>query len=528
MLLRTKTITRYSYSIKANDIKKKLSRYSGSSLIECFFKHNSQFRNPKIGALSNYPWCCFLALKWKFSNKENKDVLEMGYDDFVKIINRIYDLQTEAANLSAENNLFLGMRRMMINQFLYQYPDKFNYSSLIRQYIWYCEEGEYYKDEFFKLTGLKLENFYMLASYFAIISSINSKNDSELFPFKLFILHWVDLIGVSQVKAFINLISIRIEGINYFFEEHKLDNSVTMEYYQDTPMLKKPAILYDDGLVVLSKKILKAGLIGIVPDIFKINLSNYKDKFGVTLEKYTESVFDYYGFPFITPNGIKSLYAVHNLNGKSCDYIIKEKNGIVLIDCKAIEPAPFVKSTNDPEKLRQRLESSFIKGIFQCQNTAFNLSSINYIQKNDDISILIVLHRDHYIPNGSDVQDLIKPTLSDEITEKYGSLPVDLKRVYYITIDELENLLGICKHQTLTVNSFITRCAKKDSSPLTKKANIAMHMHDVMPEGVKDIEKIKGVGDLLFKQVEGSITNVSKAWDGRTEEYMSILNYMRS
>lgn len=529
MSIRMKTLTPISYSIKVNAIKKKLARFKDHDFLKNFYRHFHSFRDERNGIISNFPWCCYLALKWKFSFPENRGTENMPYNDFVMIINRIYDLQSEASNLNAETNVILGVRRMMINQLLYQQPDKFNYASLIRQYIWYCEGELYFKENFYRVTGLELSNYYRMASYFVLIASINERNDSETFPYKLFILHWVPLIGIRQVKKFLELISLKPENIRGFIDGHKYDQNLIIEYYEDTPMLRKPAILAQEGLVVLSKKILNAGLVNLVPEILKSNFKEeYKVAFGKALEHYTAHVFNYYDYHFTNESEIKELYRKYGLKGKSVDFLIHESDGYTLIDCKAIEPAPYIKTTSNPERLRQRLKSSFIKGILQGEHTASNLLKSGTIKPSLKLSIIVVVHRDHYLSNGSDVESLIYGTLSHELTEKYGGLPVPLSRVYYITIDGLEHLLGLCKKKNISLNAFIDYCSGCDSSFKEKRASIDMHMSEILPEGVEDMEHIKNVGDMLFQDITDVIGDGSKIWQGKVEEYISMLNFLHS
>lgn len=529
MSFRMKTLTPISYCLKVNAIKKKLARYKDHDFLRNFYRHFHSFRDEKTEIISNFPWCCFLALKWKFSSPKNRSVESMSYHEFVIIINRIYDLQTEASNLNAESNVILGVRRMMINQFLYQHSNKFNYASLIRQHIWYCEGEPYFKEKFHKITGIELSNYYRMASYFVIMASINERTDSEVFPYKLFILHWAPLIGIEQVKKFLDLISLKVDNIREFIGEHKYHQSLIIEYYEDTPMLRKPAILAKEGLVVLSKKILKAGLVNLVPEILKLNLKEeYKVAFGKTLEHYAANVFSYYGYNFTTESGIKELYKKYDQKGKSVDFLICESDGYTLIDCKAIEPAPYIKTTSDPERLRQRLKPSFIKGIFQGEHTAANLLKSGTIKPSEKLSIIVVVHRDHYLSNGSDVESLIYKSLSSELTEKYGDLPVPLSRVYYITIDGLEHLLGLCKKKNISINALIDYCSECDSSFERKRASIEMHMNEILPEGVEDMENIKSVGNMLFQGVPDVMGDGSKIWQGKVEEYILMLDYLRS
>jgi len=528
MKFRSTIITPYSYSYKANAIKKKLARFKWEDFLTNLFIHLESFRDSRVGVVSNFPWCCFLALKWKFSSKENADAMNMTYDDFIKVINMVYDLQNEASNLSSENNVILGVRRILINQLLYQQSDKFNYASLIRQYIWYCKGTSFYTDEFKRITGVDLDSYYKMASYFVLISSINSKSDSEIFPIKLFILYWVPIVGVEQVRNFIKLVSIKPYELFEYIGGYAYSKSVTIEYYQDTPMLQKPVLLTDSGLTVLSKKILKAGLVNLVPEILKDNSLSYKDKFGKTLERYTASVMNYYGYSYLSESEIKKIYKQNGIEGKSADFLITENNSRVLVDCKAIEPAPFVKTTSDPQRLKERLSSSFIKGIFQCQETAKNLLTCGSINPQESLSIIIVIHRDHYISSGDDVLKLIYPDLEMEIVHLYGEVPVPISNIYYITIDAFERLLGICKMKGISLNEFIMMCAEKDKNPSTKMASINFHMANFMPEGVKDTKEISEVANLLFDDIGDVIESNNTIWDNKVETYVEIYNYIVS
>lgn len=528
MNIRLKTLTAYSYGIKVDAIKNKLKSYNDEDFLTNLFTHFQSIREPKVGVVSNFPWCCFLAMKWKFVEKSKNPTQRMNYDEFIKIINRIYDLQSEASSFGFGDRLILSIRRMMINQLLYQQSDKFNYSSLARQFLWYCEGDDFYEKLFYESTGLHLNNYYQMASYLTIIGSINEKIESEVIPLKLFILHLVPKFGAEQVKQFLSLVSLRPEELRGYFLKYKREKNVTVEYYEDTPIVSKPLILTQEGVTINCKRLMKAGLVSLVPDLLKAQNSKYKIKFGRTLEDFVSGVLNHYSYDFLRESDIKKEYRRHKLDGMSIDFLVSEPDGKVFIDCKAIEPGAYIKTSNDPNKLQERLESSFIKGIVQGEECASLINSISSFPHELKLSIIIVVHRDHFISTGVEVENMIQPGLFERIRLDNGGVLVDPKRIYYITIDEFEHLLGICREKSISINHFIDHCVNNDSSPSTRKASISMHMSEIQPEGVKDLDSIRQAADKMTDDVFEVIKDSSSIWSGRVEEYMAIKDYILS
>ncbi|MCM2137557.1 hypothetical protein MUU52_27570, partial [Klebsiella pneumoniae] len=55
----------------------------------------------------------------------------------------------------------------------------------------------------------------------------------------------------------------------------------------DPPMMMKPFILIDEGLIILSKHLLRASLSSLVPTLLKDKHgSSYKDRFAKVMESY--------------------------------------------------------------------------------------------------------------------------------------------------------------------------------------------------------------------------------------------------
>lgn len=528
MILRIKNLKRNEYSEKVDMIKKKLSTYSDSSFFNNMFIHFQTIRNPEVGVAHNFPWCCFLAMKWKYTTTCKLHPKEMSYDDFVKIINRIYDLQNEAANLPQDDYVLLSLRRMMINQLLYQSNDRFNLNSLIRQYIWYCQsEDDWYSKAFLKITDLSLESYYKMALYFTTISCVNSSLESEEYPVSKFAIHLVPLFGVKNVKSFLNLTCLKMNEIRPYLAGFKNDRNITMEYYEDTPMLSKPLVFKGDSVTVLCKMIMKSGFVNLVPELLKLNYrEEYKSHFGRTLETYVSYFLKKHNYSFLTEAEIKRTYNFNKVKGKAVDFIIKQEDGDVYIDCKAIEPGNYIKTSNDQEKLKQRLTSSFIKGIFQGEECASILNKINQKKPSKNDSLIIIVHRDHFISNAKVVEELIYPELFAEVKVKCNGININPERIYYITIDEFEYLVTLCKEKNISINSVISHCCKSDSELQNKKFNIMMHVAELAPEGIKDDELIANARGELMDEIIETIKKGNSIWSGKVGAYIKIRDYL--
>ncbi|MFB4224841.1 hypothetical protein ACE1SU_30905, partial [Klebsiella pneumoniae] len=139
------------------------------------YDHFQTILKPELGISSNFPWCCFLALKWKLSEPLKRNVSPMNKRDFIDIVNRIYNLQNEVSGFFDDKKVLLSLRRMIINQQLYQAPMKLELNTLARQYYWYCNyDGGYFDKVFQETHGITLESYYKISAYFAMMSCIDN------------------------------------------------------------------------------------------------------------------------------------------------------------------------------------------------------------------------------------------------------------------------------------------------------------------------------------------------------------------
>lgn len=520
------------YKEKVFAIKKKLSAYDDDSFFNNMYQHFQRIRDPRTGIVSNFPWCCFLALKWKFTEPSRGTSRIMKEKDFVDIINRIYNLQSEVEGLFDDSKILLSIRRMIVNQQLYQVSMRLELNTLARQYYWYHNYGGGYFDRNFKeLYGIRLKDYYKISAYFSIFSCIGEDKESAFISYSVILIHLVPYFGAETIKNYLNLVSVKWSDLRSFMSLFKDEQQKEIEYFLDTPMLNKPLIQTDAGLVILSKHILRASLTALVPSLLKKELSSaYKDKFGKTMEFYIGSLLDEVFVNVIKEHEILELYRKNKISERTkvVDFIVQEEGGSVYIDSKAIEPDKTVKYSNSALHIKQRLGNSFIKGVLQGQDCARAMNFMNGNEISLKDSLIIITHMDHYISTGKTIEDMLDDSFFEMIEAKYGKLSISKDRIYYMTIEEFELLTEVCRNNKITLTSIIDACCRDDSSSGTQKFNVMMHLYKIPPEGIPDRNIVENTRDFLFDELIESMKKSKFHWDGKIKEYLALKEYISS
>lgn len=516
------------YVLELKSIKRKLNRYSDISFLSRMYQHLSSFRNEQHGVISNFPWCCFLALKWKFSSDPINDK-ELSMREFIDIINRIYNLQIYAMSLHKDKRVFLSIRRIMIPQMLFQSRWKADINSLARQYMWFCQmDKDYYRNSFKEIAGFSLEDFYKISCYLSAICYIDDESDSGSLQFNVILIHLLPSFGLEVISLYLKFVSLRFDEIRSFMQSHKYDDNRKSEYFEDTPLIKKPIIIMDDKLIFLSKKILNVSLSNMIPNLLKLHYgTKFKEKFGQLMERYVGDLLVELNVSLLTEDDIYKEYKRNNIQGKVVDFIVKYENSSVFIDSKAIEPDKVIKSSDYAKTLKDRLKNSFTKGIIQGEECASKLSSLGYTNNPESDSLIIVTHKDHHIPTGKMIGELIDEDLFSKIESKHGELKIKKERIYYITIDDLEDLIYICKTKGISITEVINKCVKDDSDKLREKASFNMHLHSYLDSGIPDRDDIIKYRDYLMDASMEHARNAQEVWSGSVDVYITAYAQFR-
>ena len=201
---------------------------------------------------------------------------------------------------------------------------------------------------------------------------------------------------------------------------------------------------------------------------------------------------------------------------KIVDFIINEDAKIYL-DSKAIEPNALVSTSHDPDVLKRSLEASYIKAIFQGQECCHALTQGNMFDPSENF-LLIVVHQDHYISSGVRIEELIYPDLSKEIIEKFDHMPIPIKNIYYLTIDDLEILVAIESQKKYSISEILREAAIRDEKPETSCMLFSMHIEKFGGSHLNNDMRDRCKYD--FDDGMNFIFENSKYWNGKIYEFM--------
>ncbi|MBM7345050.1 hypothetical protein [Pantoea coffeiphila] len=522
--------SRNQYANKVQAIRKKLNTYTHSSFLNQLYIHFQSLRNPQNGLVSNFPWCCFLALKWKYLGDVSSEARDINDREFDKIINRIYALQNDASDLHQMNSIELEIRRMIISQMFYQTPAKAHMHALARQFLWFCgSDSPWFRDNFLAQTGIRLQDYYLISFHLLTHNTLTGRTESLRIPLRELIIPLSPALNMTTLKNYLSLLSLYSEDLTSFFSRYACDGPLASEYFEDTPLIKKPFLMDNEHLCVFSRTLLLQALTSAVPRLFsEFSPTPFKDKFGPVLESYLEDYIRKVFPELISEKDIALLYRKNSTEGKKVDYILPSNEGYVFIDSKAIEPHGDVKTSVSPVHLRGKLRSSFEKGIIQAQECCKIMNTINKRSRSELDAVLIVVHRDHFISTGNFLNKNISTELFSDIEEKYGYLPVNRERIYYLTIDELEHLIDICEKKMVSVISVINQAVADDAQPHRQKMNFGMHLQAISPASYLSRTNLHNSYLNLIKMKEAAVQQSEGFWDGRVEIYLRALHFLTS
>lgn len=515
--------TKGRYPERAKAIYEKLRKYTNDSFLYCLFSHFQTYRSNDKNLVMNFPWCCFLALKWKFSAEQKSYATNMSQNDFIKIINNIYQLTDDVIKFESSTGTILEMRRMIINQSFYQTPLTRFALSLSRQYSWYCKsETPFFRDNFKSLTGLSLDKYYTLSFFFMFYFQLNKNRESNIMELDRIIIFLIPLFGIDDTKAFLKLVSLRRYDIKEFLSPYVREGWTAEEYFERTPFMHKPLIFEKEGVVVLSRTVMNAGFCSIVPELFNEKLNGkYGEKFGEVVERYLEKRLTDTTYTVTTEKELKKIYRKEGRTGKVVDYLIQEGDAKVFIDSKAVMPHRQLRESIISNQLNNKIKANLLEGLEKGQACASIINSIEKRTRNPRDSLIIILQQDHFIATGKFISSFINNNIFNKIHSEIGELPISEDRIYYITIDEFEDLLEACQYNQISITEIIDRCVESDQNPATQKMNFQMHIAHLLPPESTIKEDLKANYDEFLGTYE-QMKHTSKVWDGKEISYENI------
>lgn len=321
-----------------------------------------------------------------------------------------------------------------------------------------------------------------------VISHFSSGNNISL-SLEDFFCTFYPSISTDDLACFINVFSFGVTDSPKFLSEFKRDEPPLWEYFESTPFGRRPLVLHEGRLFCVHPKILAGGFCNAVPEVLKKNYRRkFKERFGMLQELYVGQLLNGSYDTLISEKEIKKMYL--DKNKKAVDYLV-DQGDVILMESKAIEPTSIINTSSDPAILAKNLSQSFIGAIIQGQETCFELKRSGAFISNE-FFLLIITNKEYYIPSASYVNQYIEPTLSGKILDEYGSIPIPLSNIFYITLSDLEKIKLMAIERDVKLSSMIKQWNARQLAKPNQRINTAHYIFDChgVPRGRSEISRI--------------------------------------
>lgn len=424
--------TRYSLKVKA--LSRELSGYDHFTVIEAAFKNLQIEKADKKQMLQRLPWLQFFLLKLALLAPSGSK--RMDVKTFTKFANRLYRLQFEASGLGS-GDVVLKLRPMLLQQLWYQAQKEQTYLDFIRQSVFFSRDP-WYQEGFKSITGVSLDSFYKISMHFITLALGHTHSAVDLNLMGA-IYYLCPSVPFEDLYRYLILIGVRACDLSLYFEAHRLEGFCGGEFFQDTPLKDRPILINGADLLVYDADMFFSSMSQYVPTVLK-KVKGFKEKFGHDFERYIDDVLRHSGVKYWREGDeIAEFYRANGIKGKVIDFLVEGDGCVALIESKAIEPSPIVKTASDPELLKKLLDESFIKAIKQGIHTAWFLGRTERFACKK-FSLLVVTHMDFGIYGGRWVADYVDKELEAWIEKNYPQSPLSLDDVIYCTVADLEDL----------------------------------------------------------------------------------------
>jgi len=509
-------MTAEKYDAQIKKIRRELSVYKSDSVLQHVIDHLHWSQTLERPA-SGMPWICLFLLKIAMQecNGGGRDMVKT---EFGLLANKLFRIQHLACPIGL-GDVQLMMRPMVLQQAWYQGQIFSDIKAMTRQMIWYSDDGMPFAEKFLELYGLSLKDFYLISLYLDVCVADGAKGLVGINLYEL-IFFLTPVIPLRSVIQYFLLVGIRSQDLPGFFQEHKVtgDSHQQSEYFQTTPLRKKPILIDGDNLFIYNPKLFSRSVGMLVPDLLKkIKGWGYKDYFGPTMERYIGSILASSGLIYHTEEQLNQCCRDNSVvRGKMADFLASGDVNVIF-ESKAIEPGDIVSSVFDPKVLRNNLAGSFIKGIEQCQESVYRLRMTKEYST-AKFACIVVTHEDFWFASAEDVIRSIDLELEAKVTAKYGHVPVPFENILFVTVDAVENILQAVSTGETRLDSFVMECAQALQTPEGKRFTMDHMVQDKLAGKISGNPIINQKADEWMEFFQTAVEANKAAWQGLSAE----------
>lgn len=470
-------------------MKRKIRRHRGYDLLDCLQALLFQPDATKIEHMARIEyWHLLLLFKWVIQYGEFSETTEMqpvGEVELADLLNDMKSLSYKA--FVSQNNVdrFLLFRSMCYQQFWVQSFEQVAFG-LARQYELFAKlETEHTLQRMFhKRFGVSLSDFIEIS--FALFSlALNRPRTLTADSFAA--VHHA--YGLKTIESFLQSVSIRFQDIPIRLESLQTAKGgkytdLKSEFHEQTPFLRFPLLEAPECFICVSPRLLEVSMSSIVFDMLReIDKGAFMGRFGKLFERYVERSLRLSSCQFLTEQALMDHFGGSE-GSKVVDFMVVDQGNTILIETKGVALPPKAMVAKQPGTVVSASKSSLIKGIEQAFDVASRLADLECVGGTvlgiKDTYLLIVTFKDIFVGNGETFRNFIAPDEIDRIIRDAGDKEwIPLSNIFFISVDELDLMLGYLANGSHTLSDFLEHAKKHQSMSLPKLYSFRNNIFEV-------------------------------------------------
>lgn len=482
----------------------RLRRYEPESMLTHCVNALYKVHSGGIDVLRRYqPWNILLAMKWilQEANTLSHRRPPATLSDFHAVLKILNEIDSKIRMPSTYKHVTLFMRQLAFQQFWLQRGE--SAEALVRQDLLFSSlpSNHLFAQEFYRLTGVRPSYFIELA--FATLTLL-LRTPTPRFITRDNFQNIEQGLPAGTLDAFLQSLSKSVPDLHSWLVGTEFKRmSVADQKILPTPLLDTPLIRAGVGnYIIVSPTLLMRSLeLFVYRTLRRNNPAEFGDKFGPMFERYVGRCLTDAGLEYVDKKGLEAKLPG---SGKCVDFLLIEDDCQVLIDAKGIEMSARGRVSQRADFVLQAIKSSAIKAIEQGMATSArirNLPATDALARGlEEVFLLIITFDDLFLGSNFDFGAIFGEHLLPRLERAYGvPLPIPLEHIFFLSVDELERLLGCVHGKDASVGGVLRHARNEDRSHRTRKFTFQQHLDSLTTQEKRLPMLLKALDDLCHR-----------------------------
>ena len=441
-------------------------------LIECLHKaHTGGIQVIR----THQPWHILLALKWTFQEMDGlchrRPLAE--FNDARRVLHIMHE--ADDAVLSSFSHVTLFLRQKAFQQF-WIYPDP-DGSALARQEILFggLAANHGFARQFLGLTGVPITEYLELT--FGLVALVLSEENRRFVDRDNF-RNLEPRMDAEKIDSFLAHLSRTPAQLRAWLDEPAMRNvAIADQFGLPSPLNSAPFLRVGDRLhVYYLPQVYRTLEKAIYRPLRAIDPAEFGRVFGPMFEAYVANVMKDGGVAFTNETELKRRLP---RTGKVVDFLVVEDDCNILIDAKGVEMSAAGRTATTARQLYSTVKNSAMKAVAQGMETLGRIrqAPVGHPWGKLETYLIVVTFESLYLGSSSDVGKTFDDSLGADLKKQFGQpYPFPLENVFFLNIQELEDLLARVRDKKTTILKMLRVAKEADADPKTRKFDFKLHL----------------------------------------------------